>query len=102
MRPPGTQAGRGKPASPVGRRRPGLSLRLQLCAAATGDFNPACHQKTKAIVRAFLTLSCNLYFENSTRSFFWGGSSAAFAEVNFHKSLRLIQLLQLRDGGITL
>lgn len=30
------------------------------------------------------------------------GSNAAFAEVNFHKSLRLIQLPQLRDAGITL
>lgn len=47
----------GKQASPVGRRRPGLSLRLQLCAA-TGDFSP-CHQKkNKATVCAFVTLSC--------------------------------------------
>lgn len=43
-------------ASPVGRRCPGLSLRLQLCAA-TGevDFSPAT-RKNKATVCAFLTL----------------------------------------------
>ena len=95
----------GKQASPVGRRLPGLSLRLQLCAA-TGDFSPSHQKKTKplcVLLSHSAVLCCHLYFENSMRSFFLGGgSSAAFAEVNFHKSLRLIQLLQLRDGGITL
>lgn len=91
-------------ASPVGRRCPGLSLRLQLCCGYGWCWlQPPPPEKTKPLCVLFShsALSCcYLYFENSMRRF--GGSSAAFAEVNFHKSLRLIQLLQLRDGGITL
>lgn len=64
-----------KHASPVGRRSPGFSLYLQLCAAAAGDvyFNPATG-KTKPLCMLFShsALSCcNFYFENSMRSF-WG------------------------------
>lgn len=96
-----------KQPSPVGRCCSGLSLRLLLCAA-TGDVDsiPAATKKIKAIVRAFLTLRfyCAVIYILKTQwgSFFCGAGCAAFGEVNFHKSLRLIQLLQLRDGGITL
>lgn len=67
----------GKPPSPVGRRCSGLSLRLQL-SAATGDVGFSLATRyNKAIVRAFshtqVLLCCNLYFENSMRSFFFLG-----------------------------
>lgn len=64
----------GKQASPVGRRCPGLSLRLQLCAAtANVELNPATRRtKPLCVLFSHSALSCcNLYFENSMRSF-WG------------------------------
>lgn len=83
-----------KQASPVARLCPGLSLFLQLCAAIWDVyFNPA----TSNVCMHTASPCCNLYFEGVL-----GECSAAFAQVNFHKSLRLIQLLQHREGGITL
>lgn len=89
-----------KQASPVGRRHPGLSLRLQLWAA-TGDFDLPPEKQSHCACFSDTRLNHAVIYIFKTLRSFWE-SSAAFAEVNFHKSLRLIQLLQLRDGGITL
>lgn len=72
-----------------------------LLVMLTPALPPDKQSRRACLSHAECLLCYNLYFENSTRSF-WGRNSVAFAGVNFHKSLRLIQLLQLRDGGITL
>lgn len=74
-----------------------VAFRLQLCAASV-DVDIL--ERQRPLLTLSVLWSCYLDFKKSMRSF-WEGS-AAFAEVNFHKSLRLIQLLQLREGGITL
>lgn len=67
----------GKQASPVGRRRPGLSLRLQLCAA-TGDFSPS-HQKKQSHCVCFCHTQLYravIYILKTLWGVFFGGGEA--------------------------
>lgn len=76
----------GKPPSPVGRRRSGLRPPSPAGRPYWWCWFQPGRQINKATVRAFLTLKfwlcCNLYFENSTRSF-WGEAERHLLKLIF-------------------